>query len=321
MGLRSKIVKKIILSIFLVFFASSINFVIFRLIPGNPIYVMAGVNISWEKINYLSHVFGLDRPLWEQYLYYLWNMLRGEWGVSFWTARPIIVEIGERIGNTVILLATSGIISGFIGLYLALFSEMKRFKKYGELGLAISLILYSFPVFWLGLLLLLVFAVYLHILPIGGTFSIPPPPDLLGKVVDYLRHMILPAATLILSGIGGTMLIVKGAIREELKQDYVLTARAKGLSQFQVLSKHVLRNALLPFVTFAALTFGYILAGTILVEIVFSWNGLGLYMYRAIFTVDYPALQGSFFLIAVTIIIANAIADFLYAYLDPRVRT
>jgi peptide/nickel transport system permease protein len=168
--------------------------------------------------------------------------------------------------------------------------------------------------------MVMVFAVILGWFPVGGTTSPFPPSNPILATADYLNHLALPLITLVLSGIGTSVIITRGAILQELKQDYVLTAKAKGLTETQTLFKHVLRNSLLPLITFTALNFGYILAGAILVEIVFSWNGLGTYIFNAVLNLDYPALQASFFLISLGVIVANLLADFAYAYLDPRVK-
>ncbi len=168
--------------------------------------------------------------------------------------------------------------------------------------------------------MVMIFAVILGWFPVGGTSSAIPPSNPLLALADYLSHLALPLATLVLSGIGTSVIITRGAILQESRQDYVLTAKAKGLTESQILFRHVLRNSLLPLITFTALNFGFILAGAILVEIVFSWNGLGTYIFNAVLNLDYPALQASFFLISLGVIIANLLADFAYAYLDPRVK-
>ena len=293
---------------------------IFRLIPGNPVDLIGGPRLTAPQVAELKHSFGLDRPFWEQYFVYLGNYLTGQWGNSFYTGRPIMDEISGRIWNTIILVSLSSIIAGTVGLYLALVSGRSYGKIRSGLAISASLVIYSFPVFWLGLVLVMIFAVVLGWFPVGGTTSPVPPTDPLLATADYVAHLALPLMTLILSGIGASVIITRGAIFQELKQDYVLTAKAKGLSETQVLFRHVLRNSLLPLITFTALNFGYILAGAILVEIVFSWNGLGTYIFNAVLNLDYPALQASFFLISLGVIIANLLADFAYARLDPRIR-
>lgn len=282
--------------------------------------LIGGPRLSVQQVAELKHSFGLDRPFWQQYFVYLGNYLSGQWGNSFYTGRPIVQEISGRIWNTVILVGVSSIVAGFIGLYLALASGRSYGRIRSGLAISASLVVYSFPVFWLGLVLVMIFAVILRWFPVGGTTSPVPPVDPFLAVADYLNHLALPLLTLILSGIGTSVIVTRGAIFQELKQDYVLTAKAKGLSETQVLFRHVLRNSLLPLITFTALNFGYILAGAILVEIVFAWNGLGTYIFNAVLNLDYPALQASFFLISLGVIIANLLADFAYARLDPRVR-
>ncbi len=282
--------------------------------------LIGGPRLSVQQVAELKHSFGLDRPFWQQYFVYLSNYLSGRWGNSFYTGRPIVQEISGRIWNTVILVGVSSIVAGFIGLYLALASGRSYGRIRSGLAISASLVVYSFPVFWLGLILVMIFAVILGWFPVGGTTSPVPPVDPFLAVADYLNHLALPLLTLILSGIGTSVIVTRGAIFQELKQDYVLTAKAKGLSETQVLFRHVLRNSLLPLITFTALNFGYILAGAILVEIVFAWNGLGTYIFNAVLNLDYPALQASFFLISLGVIIANFLADFAYARLDPRIR-
>jgi peptide/nickel transport system permease protein len=321
MGVSGFLLRRVAISLGLIIVSLSLNFLIFRLLPGNPVALIGGPRLTASEVATLKQEFGLSYPLWQQYFIYIQNYLTGNWGNSFYSGLPIIKEISERIVNTVLLVGLSSIISGFIGLFLALSAGKTARKLVSEIAISASVVIYSFPVFWLGLVLILIFGVYLGWFPVGGTTSALAPTSPIPALADYLYHLALPLMTLILSGVGTSVIITRGAIVQELKQDYVVTSKAIGLTENQVLFRHVLRNSLLPLITFTALNFGYILAGAVLVEIVFSWNGLGLYIFNAIENLDYPALQASFFLISLGVIVANLLADLAYAYLDPRIRS
>ena len=256
----------------------------------------------------------------EQFFIYITNFLQGNFGISFATQRPVLLDIGPRLFNTALLVTLATAIASILGVFIGVAAAAKDATKMGSVFLVVTISLYSLPVFWTGALLLLLFGYHLGWFPLGGTTTIPPPENFFFLVQDTLFHMALPVVVLVLCLVAGSALMVRATSLDELKRDYVITARAKGIGRHRVLYKHVLRNSMLPFVTFTALAFGMLFTGTILVEIIFSLNGIGKYLFTSVVNEDFPALQAIFFVSAVVVIAANLVADLLYGYLDPRIR-
>ncbi len=304
-----------------IFAVITLNFILFRLMPGDPASMLIAERVlKPEMISEVKKMFGLDKPPWEQYLLYIRNLLTGYLGYSFHWRRPVTEIIMERLPNTILLLGVSTTISIILGIVLGTISAKRRGGK-ADIAIVVgSLVFYAVPVFWIGMMLLMLFAVYIPVFPIGGTISRPPPEDPFLYVLDKLWHMVLPMICLVLIEFGGFTLLMRSSLLEVLTEDYITTARAKGIPEKKVLYGHAFRNAVLPIVTASALSFGYIVGGATLTETVFSWAGMGRLIYEAVIQRDYPVLQGVFFIIAVTVILANFIADILYAILDPRIR-
>ena len=263
---------------------------------------------------------GLDRPLTTQFVDYVGDTLSGELGVSYRYSQPVTDVIGNAIWPTVLLLGIATLGAVTIGIALGIYSGWRRGKKADTASLGFSLVTYAMPEFWLGMLLLLLFAVTLGIFPTsfmstpGETYD-----SFIAQALDTLEHLFLPSLTLVLALLGEYALIMRSSVIEVMNEDYVTTARAKGMREALVLRRHVVPNALLPVVTLAALNVGFILSGAITVEAVFSWPGLGLLTYDAINANDYPLLQGLFLLFSAAVIFANLVADILLGILDPRV--
>ncbi|GEM_PF-20104 len=304
-----------------------INFILFRSMPGNPILqrLMESRNVAKTKnitdvIQALEHMRGLDKPKWIQFVQYLRNMLIFRFGYA------MRVEGGGRVRdilkfrlvNTVILMGASNTLSLLLGIGLGVIAARYRKTFTDAFLLFSSLFLYSVPAFRLGLLLLYVFAFQLGRFPIGG--YVTPGTHGLAFVISYIHHMILPLVTLTLISYGGTLLITRSTLIDVFTEDYILTARAKGLDEKTVLYKHALRNAMLPLVTIIALSYAGIVSGAIITETLFNRPGVGRIMYDAYTTRDFPVLEAAFYITAILVVIANIIADILYTYLDPRVR-
>ena len=325
MGMREYLIKRIIQGIVTVFVVISINFFLFRAMPGNPFMRLIESQPrgkTKEMIDLYIKLFGLDKPLWEQYLIYIKNLLTGNFGYSLrQVGKPVSKIIMERLPNTLILMGTATTLTIIIGIALGVIAAGKRGQLADTATVVIGLTLYSIPIFWLGLLFILVFGFWLGWFPLWGMvtpgkyFTNP-----FEYAVDYLWHMTLPCTALVLVSAGGWALITRNALLDVFTEDYILTARAKGLDERTVFYKHALRNAMLPLVTMIALSFGFIASGAVLTETVFSWYGIGRLLYEATYWQDYPVVQAAFFIIAVCVIAANIIADILYAYLDPRVK-
>lgn len=313
--------KRIVYSVLLLFFALSINFIIFRMAPGDPIQVVAsGSRLEPEMVQRLIELWGLNEPLNVQYIRYLQSTLTWDFGYSFYSLEPVGRELMERLPNTLILMGVSLIFAAGFGTLFGIYAAYKRGSLYDVTVVSVSLFSYALPTFWMGLLMIYIFGYVFAIFPLAGTMSRPPPLDPILKIFDLAWHLFLPALTLFLFSYGNWLLMMRSTILEVLHEDYITTARAKGATERSVLFRHAFRNAMLPLVTNIALTIPGILSGAILTETVFSWRGLGLYTWNAIQFNDYPVLQALFFMFALVTVLANLIVDIIYGLIDPRIR-
>ena len=281
-------------------------FLVMQVLPGDPAKIRAGPGASAEAIENIRHQFGLDKPIPVQYVLYLQKAVRLDFGRSFRTNQPVIDELKTRYANTLQLTVAATVIFLSLGLPLGVIAAVKRNSIWDGLAILVSLLGISMPAFWLGLLLIWYFSVKLGWFPTFG-FSSP-------------KHLILPAFTLASYGIAYTARYTRSSMLEELMQDYVTTARAKGLRERTVLYRHALRNALIPVVTQAALGFGLMLGGAVVVEVVFTVNGVGKLIVDGILYRDYPVVQAAVLLLALNFVLVNLLADIAYGYIDPRVR-
>jgi peptide/nickel transport system permease protein len=311
------------------------NFFLFRIVPGDPVQMMVNPRMRPETIERVFVLFGLDKPLWmnpdkfketgrildlfdSQFFRYGKNLLQGDLGVSFRLKTPVSKLIKDRLGPTVLLILTGEIAGIVLGSILGILAAWKRGTAIDTSALIVGLTTWALPAFWLGIVLLIIAKGQL---PSGG--FITPGMVFESKVdkwIDIGKHLILPASTLALLLFGAYMLIARNASLEVLAEDYILTAKAKGLSTMRILKNHTLKNASLPLVTIIALDLGYALGGMIQIETIFSWPGIGRLMYDSIAQRDYPVLQGVFLVLAVGVITANFLADLTYVMLDPRVK-
>ena len=301
---------------------ATFNFVLFRVLPGDPVRLLARAgHLSPEAIARLHQVFGLDQPVPIQYLYYLRNLVTGDLGMSLTYRRPVFDILAERIMNTVILLAAASVIVIVVGIIAGVFAASRRGTRLDAGTVIGSLFFWSLPTFWTGLILIVILGVYFRAFPISGMgapgYIVQSPVQ---HALDLARHLALPTLTLILVDIGQFVLITRSSLIDVLTEDFMLTARAKGLSARQVLWRHGVRNALLPVATASALYVGLVIGGAIQVETVFSWPGMGRLIYDAVLQRDYPILEASFLIFAVVVILTNLASDLLYYFLDPRVR-
>ncbi len=287
--------------------------------PGDPIANILGENYiysSAEHIQKLRMDLGLDLPLYLQFYNYLIDLLQGQWGDSYQYTQPIFDIILYRMQWTLILIMPSIVIGGILGAVLGSVSGWNCGKKLDTILTSILLIIYSTPGYWLAMLAVLIFAFYLDILPLYGMRSSES--SGLAKVGDIMSHMVLPVAILSLYKAAQSYVIMRSSVIQILGDSYILTARAKGLSETAILFRHVLKNALLPLMTVIALDFGFMISGALLVEIVFSWNGMGTLIYDATIARDYPLLNGCLLAISACVLSANLLSDIIYAALDPR---
>ena len=324
MRFRDYIGKRMLHGIITILLAVTLNFILFRIMPGDPTRAVSGdPRVDTATRLALIAKFGLDRPLFEQFVLYIYNLMRGEMGISFvQIGRPVIgIILGRKMINTIILMGSSMFIAFFLGIVLGVFAAWRRGSKTDISLIVVSLATYSMPVFWFGMMVMLVFGFYMNIFPIAGTIT----PGIVHAnffeyAKDYLSHLMAPMITLGVSFFGGYFLFMRDTILDVFTEDYMLTARAKGLSDRKILFKHAMRNALLPMVSLMGVHITFLISGATMTETVFSWDGLGRLIYDSVRNNDYPVLQGIFLFMAVLVVVANIIADIVNAYLDPRIK-
>jgi len=303
------------------FIIVTLIFLIPRMMPGDPFISLLGEEVYYrspELVAELKAQFGLDRPLPEQYISYLQNLVQGNFGYSFHYSQPVWDVIAYKMKWTFVLLIPSVILGAILGIVMGAAAGWLRGSGMDTGITSLFLFLYSMPHYWLAMLFVLVFAFYLGLFPLSGITG--GGLEGLEKLRDVLWHMTLPVSVLTLFGAAYNYFIMRSSVVQISSEGFVLTARAKGLMERDVLFRHVLRNAMLPLVTVIALDFGFMVSGALLVEIVFSWGGMGTLVYDAVLARDYPLLHGSFLVIAICVLAANFMADVIYAVLDPRIR-
>jgi ABC-type dipeptide/oligopeptide/nickel transport system permease component len=314
---RTYVWKRSVFAIVTVFVAVTINFVLFRVLPGTAVTRISRVpNASPALKHALEVEFGLDKPIWQQYLLYLEQLLRGNLGVSFSTRQPVWDDLMQALGNTIPMVTTGTVLAIVIGIFVGVSSAVRRGTVGDQLSTNLAVVFYAFPTQFLGMMLLIMFAGVLPSVGMTDPFAVGLSPW--GHFVDVVSHMILPVATLVLTLYAEDALIARSAMLETLGEDYVLTARAKGLPNRRIIASYALRNAALPIITQVALSLGTIVGGSILVEVIFSWPGIGRALYEAVLQRDYPMLQGGFLVITVVVVVLNYAADLLYYRFDPR---
>lgn len=302
-----------------------INFIIPRIMPGSPVQYFANPRILPSlEAKLLTERFGLDKPIWTQFALYFAGIfhLPPDLGVSY-TYYPATVwsVIMVYLPWTLLLVGTATVVTAVLGIAIGIWIGSKQGSKTDTVVTSISLFFWTMPFFWLGAILLWFFSIYLHIFPAGGAAS----PDIssmpiLSQISNIAVHAFLPGLTLTLAAFAGYSLMMRNTLVEELTQDYIMVATAKGLSHRAVLFKHAARNAMLPMITLIGLNLGYVVSGALLVEVVFSYPGVGYLTYQAVLSHDYPLLQGLFLVLSVAVILANFVADVVYSLVDPRVR-
>jgi len=298
-----------------------INFLIVHLVPGDPVQALVGdLPTPPGYVEQVREEFGLDQPITHQLGLYLWNLAQGNLGFSFANRQPVLGLILDRARLTLLLMLPALTLAAVIGVICALAAAPHAGSAYDSGITALSLIGYSVPIFWLGQLLVILFAIKLRWLPAQGMITLRNTPTGWAAVWDVLWHLVLPALSVTIYYTAVVARVARASVLETISQDYVLTARAKGLSRRAVLWRHVLPNSLIPVVTVIGYNFGYSLTGAILVETVFAWPGLGNLFITSIGNRDYPVLQGIFLFTAITVVFANVLTDILYGALDPRVR-
>jgi peptide/nickel transport system permease protein len=303
-----------------------VNFLLFRVLPGDPAKTLGrGRLVSQEQVDAFNKTYGLNESMPQQFLTFLKNLAHGDLGISLQYRTPVSQLIVDRLWPTLLLVGTSTILATLIGVYLGIRGAWNRGGLFDKISTGTSLTLYSMPEWWLGLLLIAAFAVGIGplpgIFPTGGLHSVDVDPHSVKGVLDTAWHLTLPVITLTLAYLADYALIMRASLIDELQSDYLTTARAKGLRDMKVRDQHAVPNALLPATTVVALNFGFVVAGAITIETIFSIPGIGLLTTDALRVPDYWLLQGIFMLTSAGVIFANLAANLLYGWLDPRVRT
>ncbi|MDQ2996157.1 MAG: ABC transporter permease [Chloroflexota bacterium] len=314
------LIRRLLQAVPLVMGVLVITFVLIHLAPGDPIYVLAGDGGNAAYYAEMRAYYGLDRPLSEQLARYILTMLRGDFGYSFSYQQPVFQVVASRIPATLLLMGTALVLSTTLGILLGVLTATRP-RTPLDYGITVStLTVYSMPVFWLGQLLIIVFAVWLKLFPVQGMVSARGDYTGARYVLDVLRHLALPAITLGMLQLAVIARLTRTSLRDVLSEDFVRTARAKGLHERAVVLRHALRNALLPIVTVIGGQIGVMITGAALTETIFAWPGLGRLLLDATLNRDYPLLMAIFILVAVTVVMANLLTDVVYTLLDPRVR-
>ena len=299
---------------------SVLNFLLVHMAPGDVSIVLAGDSADPAYLATIRERYGLDRPFIEQLWRYLVQVGSGDLGVSFRSREPVFAEIMSRVPATLLLVGTSLALSVVLGTIIGAWIARRPGSALDSGVSALAVALFSMPVFWLGLMMVLLFAVQLQVLPAMGMSSVDGPRDGFGRVLDVAQHMVLPVLSLTTVSLGQYIRLSRSAVAEVLGESYITTVRAIGFPERTVLMHYALRNALLPVVTVLGLQLGLVLTGAVLTETVFSWPGLGRLIYDAILARDTPVIMGSFIVMSVTVALASLATDLVYAALDPRVK-
>jgi peptide/nickel transport system permease protein len=310
------VARRLLLLVPVLLGVSVIIFMVLHLSPGDPAEIMLGSQATQEDLARLRADLGLNEPLHVQYVRWLAHVARGDLGRSLWMKRPVLAEVLGRLEATLILTASALLLSTLAGIALGVASAARPNSVLDRTSAVASLFGASMPVFWLGIVLMVIFALWLGWLPASGMYA----PYGGGDLRDLLAHLALPAVTLAAASVTIIARLTRSAMLDILGQDYIRTARAKGLVERAVVLRHGLKNALIPIVTVVGVQAGYLLGGAVLTETVFAWPGVGTLMVQGILARDFPLVQGCVLVVALSFVLVNLVVDLLYAWLDPRIR-
>lgn len=311
------ILRRLLQAIPLLLLVSVISFIIMQLAPGGPMAVyLMNPKVTAADIARLEHLYGLDQPLYVQYIKWLWAMLHGNLGFSYKTGQPVLAMILSRLPNTIELMFVAFVLAVVVAIPAGIFSAVRRYTAADHAVTVFTFLGFAIPSFWFGLMLQLLFAVQLGWLPSAGMMTIGEPFSLL----DRIRHLIMPAFMLGLLSMAGWTRYMRSSMLDVLHEDYIRTARAKGLPERVVHWKHAVRNSLIPVITIMGLEIPSWFSGAVITETVFAWPGMGRLYLDSVFSRDYPVLMGAVMLTTVMVVVGNLVADVLYGVLDPRIR-
>ena len=321
--MKTAIIQRILLGFFLLIAVIVLNFLLLQLAPGDVVDAMLAEGGGGDPVlaAKLRAAYGLDQPVYIQLFKYLGQVLTGDLGYSFYYDDSVSALIIGHLPTTLMLTLSALVVAVGVGTLFGVYAAIKPRGIFSNFVTVFSLLGYATPVFWLGMIILLVFALYLPLFPAFGIRSIPEPEHLFDRILDLINHQVLPVFTLAILYLANYSRLSRASMLDVLGADYIRTARTKGLSEFKVIFKHALKNAALPVVTMAGLQLGHIFSGAVLVETVFSLPGLGPLLYESIMRRDYPVILGVLFGAAATTIVANIITDMVYKWMDPRIQS
>jgi len=320
MSTRRYVLRKAVAAFSTLLFVLAVNFFLFRILPSDPVTNMARRDkLTLQEQEQLIQEFGLDKSLWDQFFIYMsrpWEL-----GISFISGQPVVDAIAVRIWPTLLLVGVATILATTFGIWLGIASGWRRGSKFDQGSLFGTMTFYSMPEFWLGMMLIFIFSATLGWFPVGGYSTSGADYTGIEHWVDVAQHLFLPVVTLTVGYLGAYSIVMRSSLIEVKDEEFVTIARAKGLREKEVRSREVVPNARLPVFTLVILYFGYVIGGAVAVEYVFSYPGIGQLTVDAIQAQDFPVMQAVFLLLSASVILANFIADVVYVYLDPRVRT
>jgi len=320
-GLKRFVIRKVVAAALTIAVIICANFFIFRMAPGDPVRMMfRDPRVSAESLELMKKNFGLDKPLSGQFVAYVKNLAQGDLGLSFSQRKPVLEVLAARIPNTLLLVVTALTIAIVLGVILGALAGWLSGTKFDTIILTASVTMYSIPTFALGIILLLIFAYLIPLFPLGGITTPASGYEGFELVTDIGWHMFLPAFSIVIWYVGEYVILTRSSMIDAMGQEYITTARAKGLKKYKILKNHALRNALLPVITISGVNLAFAAAGVIEAETVFSWPGVGRLTYDAVSQRDYPLLQGVFMLFAFAIVLANLAIDLIYGYIDLRIK-
>jgi peptide/nickel transport system permease protein len=321
MSLSRYVAGRLLQSVALILLVITLGFFVMRLAPGDPVlYLYGAQNVSAETLENMRRQWGLDRPAWQQYVTYVRNLLRGDLGYSQVNQQPVGTMLRRIIPNTLLLMVPGLILAVTLGVLLGI-AASRRLNSWADyLISAVSMVGYSTPPFWLGIIFIVVFASGLRWLPTQGMFTLGTDARGLARAADVATHMVLPLGVLVWWYLAAFARLTRASMLEESRKPYLMTARMKGLPERRVVYRHALRNAARPVLTVLGLHLGTMFAGTVMTEVVFAWPGMGRLTFNAIIQHDYPVVLGVFIVVGVAVVLANLAVDLLYVLLDPRIR-
>jgi peptide/nickel transport system permease protein len=311
------LVQRALQSVLLLLLVSMIGFAVLHLAPGGPMsQFAAGGEMTQADMDRIAREMGLDRPLPVQYLEWLWHMVRGDWGRSYRDQQPVLGVILSHLGATLELMLTATLLSMLLGGWIGVLGAVRRYSLFDMLATVGSMIVVSIPTFWFGLVVIYLFSVRLEWLPAGNRFTVGD-----GSFGDLLLHLVAPTIVLALVSTAIWSRYMRSSMLDVINQDYIRTARSKGITERRVLVRHIIRNSLLPMITIAGLHLPTLLSGALVTETVFTWPGMGRLFLDSINYRDYPTVMGILMFSAVLVLLGSLVADLLYGVADPRIRT